>query len=262
MEGRRKWAPCYLLFYGNVLKWLKRLVCKTSISAVRICPLPPIFTAWGRIKVDSNRRGVMLLVCGIALLGILALFIFVFASGGSKASSGSKSVATGLNNYSSSTYSNYDGEIYTGMQLRQFIDSAIGKDSVILVHTHAMELDKVITAKNDRYIQIFNRVPYVNFGKILSVSDTTDIEETILVYTGERAPDIDDTLVLGKRYIESPGRVCTDAYNKPIMNETIGDFRWENTVEYVSDFAQFETKVIADCEGKPVGVMFTQIKKE
>ena len=212
--------------------------------------------------MDGNKKGILLIGLGIiGLVVIISIFSFSFFSTKDLADSGADGVSAGLASYANSTYSEYNGKEYYGGQIRQFLDSALGKRSVILVHTFNMELDKAITDTNDRYVQIYNQVPYINYSLILSNYDSTDVADAYLVKAGDKVELLPDTLVDDGIKVMSNGKVCIQD-NEEVADRTIGDFRIERTTEFVGEFDLFESKVITDKFGNDIGVMFTQIVKE
>ena len=212
--------------------------------------------------MDTNGKNIAILIAGgLMFFAVLGLFIITFASGEILADNGAEEVESSLNSYTNSTYSSYDNEEFYGSQIRQFIDSALGKQSVILINTYDMSSDDIISNNNDRYIQIYNGKPYVNHCVIISASDNNSVDAAIQIKAGETVGDLDDTMTNVDGYLKSSGVVCTEN-RKYISDNTIGDFGKENTIEYVDKTDLFISNILTDCNGIHVGVVFTQIEKE
>lgn len=204
---------------------------------------------------------VMMGVVLIALAAVIGMGFGVFVISKDTVNAGTVEVQVNIKNMQDINISTYNDTVVLGRDINSFYENNKLKDLAILVNTLNMNDGKVLSINNERYLQVIDGLPYVNYGCIIGY--TTDGDKNDSYILKKNSP----LVVKGNSLTKENGVVMTsnifivDSSGKFLRDDGIGEWNKSGNPQYIKPNTKFNANLICNELGDLLGVMFTQLEK-
>lgn len=210
----------------------------------------------------------------IALSVVILIGFMAFGIAKTTVSDGSSEVQKLVADFNEDEFSMYDEKEVLGRDVLSVFKTY--KDDSLAIFIHTIKMDNInvkISNLTDRHIQFYDKIPYVNYGSIISIdSSSSDIEDTILVKKNEPISDVlrgnMNSIVYPEPTLKNSsngsgiildGLFCVDDNGIIITDKSISDFSKTGTVEFINPKNRFDSKLVRNYNNEIVGLMFFEI---
>lgn len=205
------------------------------------------------------RNAIILGVVLILLSAVIILGFSVFSIAKGKSNEGIVENQKVVSDFQNLVYTQYDDKIVMGRDIMSIFKSMRDQSFSIFVNLKSLEEGKSVSVKNIRYVQFYDKLPYVNYGVILSLSPGGDIEDTIKVDKNDNLSIQDDNMTFKDGVLYTEGSFCLDSNGRLIYDNSVGDWKKSGSAEFIDENSKFNSNLIEDITGEVVGICFTQL---
>ena len=213
-------------------------------------------------------NGTMLGIVLIALAVIIALGFGIFQIAKGTANEGVTKVQTNLTNVQASEFNDYDQTIVTGTQVKSALSNFEGKPVAILISTAAWS--RVGDGTGDYTGFAGSATPADKGMYVVSIGDEDDgksfINYNAVLANAEAEGDSPvESGVAGEaityqngKYLATGGFLVEEG-GKIVFYNNIGDMNKSGMTEYINPGSKFNSSLIVDSSGTPIGILFEQL---
>ena len=206
----------------------------------------------------------MLGIVLIALAVIIALGFGIFQIAKGTANEGVTKVQTNLTNVQASEFNDYDQTIVNGTQVKSALSNFEGKPVAILISTAAWSrvvddddfAGSATPADKGMYVVSIgdedDGKSFINYNAVLA---NAEAEGDSPVESGVAGEAI--TYQNGK-YLATGGFLVEEG-GKIVFYNNIGDMNKSGMTEYINPGSKFNSSLIVDSSGTPIGILFEQL---